>query len=109
MVNGQKTAIPADAPYVYSFSEGGLEGDTGEELAGQVVSALVKTLKLLTTVLSSLMAHQADGQYQARMFLQKLNVHKGPPNRIYQPDTIYFSLYPGILLTGWTKQFFLPI
>ena len=38
----------------------------------KVVSALVKSLELLQTVLSSLMAHQADGQYQAKKFLQRL-------------------------------------
>ena len=38
----------------------------------QVVSALVLSLKLPQTVLSSLMAHQADGQYQAKRFLQRL-------------------------------------
>lgn len=34
MVNGQKTAIPVDAPPVYSFSEEAvLEGGTADELA----------------------------------------------------------------------------
>ena len=68
MVNGQKTAIPVDAPPVYSFADDGLEGGTAEELAEQVISAL----ELPQTALSLLMAHQADGQYQAKMFLQKL-------------------------------------
>lgn len=72
MVNGMKTAIPVDAPPVYSFSEAGLKAGTADELAEQVISALVKTLKLPNNALSSLMAHQADGQYQARMFLQTL-------------------------------------
>ena len=72
MVNGKKTAIPVDAPPVYSYAVARLEGGTADELAEQVISALVKTLKLPKTMLSSLMAHQADGQYQARIFLQKL-------------------------------------
>ena len=102
MVNGMKTAIPVDAPPVYSFSEAGIKGGTADELAEQVISALVKTLKLPNNALSSLMAHQADGQYQARMFLQTLNhLHKETTKTTCQLVMISFSLYPGILPTGW--------
>ena len=37
MVNGKKTAIPVDAPPVYSYAVAGLEGGTAEELAEQVI------------------------------------------------------------------------
>ena len=72
IVDGKKTAIPVDAPAVYSFSNAELEGGTARELAEQVSSALINTLKLPATTLSYLMAHQADGQYQAKMFLARL-------------------------------------
>lgn len=70
----KKTAIPVDATPVHSFSEARarIEGGTADDLAVQVVSALVKSLKVPQSVLSSLIAHHADGQYQAKRFLQKL-------------------------------------
>jgi hypothetical protein len=86
MVNGMKTAIPIDALPVYSFSEAGLTGGTANEFAEQVISAQVKTLKLPNNALSLLMAHQADGQYQARMFYQTLKSSVQGDNEEDLPD-----------------------
>ena len=114
MINGQKTAIPVDAPQVYSFSEAEAvsEGGTAEELAVQVVSALVKSLKLPQTVLSSLIAHQADGQYQAKKFLQRLKSStQGENQALPVGHDIFFVIsekeegerYCGALLRGQTS------
>ena len=71
MVNGKKTSIPVDAPPVYHFTDNRVEGGVAEDLAEQVISSLTK-LKIPSSSLSYLMAHQADGQYQGSMFIQKL-------------------------------------
>ena len=42
MVNGRKTSIPVDAPPVHSYAVAELESGTAEELAEQVIPALVK-------------------------------------------------------------------
>ena len=86
--------LPFYAPPVYSFSkEAVLEGGTADELAVQVVSALTNTLKLHPTTLSLLMAHQADGQYQAKMFLQKLKLcSQGMNSALPKGHDIFFVI-----------------
>ena len=70
-VDGKKTAIPVDAAAVCWFSDAQIESETAEELAEQESSAFINTLKLPTTILTCLMAHQV-GQYQAKMFLERV-------------------------------------
>ncbi len=72
MVNGEKTAIPIDSPAVYAFKTESVEGGTASELAEQVIKSLTETVKLPHSCLSYLMAHHADGQYQAADFLKTL-------------------------------------
>ena len=55
MVDGEKTAIPMDAPPVYEFL------DTETIGGNQVVSNLLKNVKSPEASLTFLMAHQADG------------------------------------------------
>ena len=72
MVNGEKTAIPVSAPHVYEFSESQISGGTAPHLAEQVISSLLTNLNLQETHLSYLVAHQADGQYQAHKCIDTL-------------------------------------
>ena len=72
MVNGENAAVPLYAPTVYSFQDSYLEGGTARELAKQVIASLCETIKLPATSLSFLVAHQADGQYQAADFRREL-------------------------------------
>ena len=71
MVEGEKVALPFAAPAVYEFQGGELRGGTAEDLADQVLSSL-KMIGLEENALSRLVAHHADGQYQASGFLKKL-------------------------------------
>ena len=77
-LNGKKIAIPVDAPPVYHFEQEHLEGGTASELAEQVLASLSNTLKLPNSSLSHLVAHHADGQYQAAKFQHTLRdaIHK---------------------------------
>ncbi|XP_078482773.1 uncharacterized protein LOC144743278 isoform X2 [Ciona intestinalis] len=68
---GKKITIPVDAPTVYHLSgDNNLEGGTAANLAEQVFEAICGTssVKLPQVQLSYLVAHQADGQYQAKQF-----------------------------------------
>ena len=72
VVDGKKCAIPICAPKVYEFGENAITGGTAPHLAEQVIDSLKKNVKLTDDDLSYLVAHQADGQYQAREFLSTL-------------------------------------
>ena len=72
MTNGRKEAIPIEAPAVYDFQDSEVTGGTASHLAEQVISSLTKTVKITQKSLSFLMSHQADGQYQARGFIEGL-------------------------------------
>ena len=63
---------------MYHFEEEHLEGGTASELAEQVLASLSNTLKLPNSSLSYLLAHHADGQYQAAKFQHTLRnaIHK---------------------------------
>ena len=72
MVDGEKTAIPIAAPPVYDFENSEVVGGTASHLAEQVISSLRKTAKIPEKSMAFLMSHQADGQYQARDFVEGL-------------------------------------
>ena len=95
MVNGKKTAIPIDAPPVYQFTDNRVEGGAAKDLAEQVVSCLVK-INIPPTSFSYLMAHQADGQYQASMFMQTLR------------ELIYVENKDNALPDGYATFFVVP-
>ena len=71
-INGKKEGIPICAPKVYEYEENDLTGGTADHLAEQVLNYLLELVKLDRENLSYLVAHQADGQYQAREFLKTL-------------------------------------
>ena len=72
MVEGEKVAIPIAAPPVYDFEHSEVIGGDAGHLADQVIYTLTKTAKIPETSLRYLMSHQADGQYQAREFGERL-------------------------------------
>ena len=77
MIDGEKKAIPIAAPPVYDFESSQVIGGTASHLAEQVTSSLRKTVKMTEKSMTYLMSHQADGQYQARDFIE------GMKERIY--------------------------
>ena len=77
MIDGEKKAIPIAVPPVYDFESSQVIGGTASHLAEQVISSLRKTVKMTEKSMTYLMSHQADGQYQARDFIQ------GMKERIY--------------------------
>ena len=72
VVDGEKCAIPICAPKVYEYGDNSLSGGTAPHLAEQVIESLKNNVKIQDEVLSYLVAHQADGQYQAREFLSTM-------------------------------------
>lgn len=89
VVDGEKVAIPIAAPPVYEFSNSQITGGTASHLADQVIASLHTNANISQDSLSFLVGHQADGQYQAKDFIETLR------NMIYMedPTPIHFEKY----------------
>nr|CAB3262508.1 uncharacterized protein LOC100180089 [Phallusia mammillata] len=93
---GKKISMPIDAPTVYRFAEENVvEGGTASHLARQISEALCGTsVQLQQQQLTYLVAHHADGQYQARQFESTLK------QQVYH-DACWPEYHETFRPTGW--------
>nr|XP_039253066.1 uncharacterized protein LOC120330255 [Styela clava] len=94
MIKGKKTAFPIAAPPVYNVSPTGeIAGGTSSDLASQVIDAIKKEVALPNSNLSSLVSHQADGQYQATQFRKTLMEAVGMDERPNNADIFFVVVW----------------